>query len=274
MKIITKYTQRVIATDSLLCVGLDSAFEALPSRFKKEKHPQFEFNRWIIDQTHQFTAAYKPNAAFYEARGNAGWGELQMTIEYLRHQYPEIMTILDAKRADIGSTNEGYVKGIFDVMGFDAVTLHPYLGQEALKPFLERDDKACIILCKTSNPGSGEIQDLEVRGRPLWQHVASEVASKWNTNQNCILVAGATYPKQLAVVREIVGEMTLLIPGIGTQGGEVEPVLQAGLNSSKQGLIISASRSIIFASDPAIAAEDLKEQITKIRTALLHRDKY
>jgi orotidine-5'-phosphate decarboxylase len=237
---------------SLLCVGLDSDFAKLPKRFYEEQFPQFEFNKWIIDQTHEFVSAYKPNLAFYEAQGMQGWHELKLTLDYLEEKYPAIFTIADAKRADIGSTNEGYVAAIFDRFGFDAVTLNPYLGEEALRPFLDRTDKTSIILCKTSNPGSGEFQDISVgkKNEPLWQVVAQRVAHHWNKAGNCMLVVGATYPKELAVVRKVVGEMVILVPGVGTQGGDLQAVLKNGLTKKKQGLLVNLGRSVIFADNP------------------------
>lgn len=248
---------------SPLCIGLDSDFARLPERFKQEQFPQFEFNKWIIDQTHSFASAYKLNLAFYEAQGLQGLNELRLTVEYLEESYPEMLTIADAKRADIGSTNEGYVTAIFDRLGFDAVTLNPYLGEEALRPFLDRTDKTNIILCKTSNPGSGEFQDLSVgkNGFPLWQMVAQRVSEDWNTAKNCMLVVGATYPKELKAVRQLVGEMTILVPGVGTQGGAVQAVVQAGLTKKKAGLLINVGRSVIFASDPAKEAEKMFDEI-------------
>lgn len=260
-----KFIQRVKKNNSLLCVGLDSNIEKIPQQFLKTKTPQFNFNKWIIKQTHPYVAAYKPNLAFYEARGEQGWRELRLTMQYLQEQHPDIFTIADAKRADIGSTNHGYVEAIFDQLQFDAITLHPYLGQEALQPFLERKDKISIILCKTSNPGSGEFQDLKIKQQTLWEYMAREVSQKWNTHQNCMLVVGATYPKQLAKVRQIVGEMTLLIPGIGAQGGDLRAVMQVGLNSNKNGLIINSSRGIIFAENPGQAAQKLKIEINQWR---------
>jgi orotidine-5'-phosphate decarboxylase len=265
MNALQKYEDRVDAINSLLCVGLDSDLKRLPERFQREPHPQFTFNRWIIEQTHPFTSAYKPNIAFYEARGDEGLRELEMTLAYLREHHPDILSICDAKRADIGSTNAGYVTAVFDRMGFDAVTLHPYLGREALQPFLERADKACIILCRTSNPGAGDLQDLQVGDKPLWQVVAEKVQQEWNTHGNCMLVVGATYPQELAQVRQLVGDMTLLVPGVGAQGGEVGPVVTGGKNSVGKGLIINASRSIIFADDPASAAKLLRDEINQFR---------
>lgn len=266
-----KYEQRVTAVNSLLCVGLDSDLPQLPERFRNLSQPQFEFNKWIIEQTHQHASAYKPNLAFYEARGELGWQELRLTMEFLRQNYPDIPTIADAKRADIGSTNEGYVTAIFDELGFDAITLHPYLGREALQPFLDRKDKGCIILCKTSNPGSGELQDLEVKladGEPskkMWEMVAEKVATEWNSHNNCLLVVGATYPEELKRVRELVGEMTLLVPGIGAQGGDTHHTVQAALNTQQKGMILNSSRGIIFAAKPDLAAEQLKQEINRYR---------
>ncbi len=261
MNVIDKYNARVDAVTSLLCVGLDSDLAQIPAAFQQDNSPQFAFNRWVIDQTYSFTAAYKLNSAFYEARGEQGWHELRLTIDYLRGNYPDVLTICDAKRADIGSTNDAYVTAIFDELGADAITLHPYLGREALKSFLSRADKGVIILCRTSNPGAGELQDLQVDGKPLWQIVAEKVSRDWNTNNNCMLVVGATYPDEMRQIREAAGDMTFLVPGIGSQGGDVEAVVEAGLNRFGKGLIISASRSIIFADDPAGVAKSLRDQI-------------
>jgi orotidine-5'-phosphate decarboxylase len=260
--IIEKYNRRVDQINSLVCVGLDSDADRLPERFKND---QFAFNRWIIEETHSYTSAYKPNIAFYEACGEAGLRALQATIEYLRENHPDILTICDAKRADIGSTNQGYVTSIFDRMGFDAVTLNPYLGREALQPFLSRQDKGCILLCRTSNPGAGELQDLLVEGKPLWQVVAECISTEWNTLDNCMLVAGATYPGELKQIRAIVGDLTLLVPGVGAQGGDVEQTIRAGLNSQRKGMIINSSRGIIFADNPADAARQLRDEINTYR---------
>lgn len=257
---------------SLLCVGLDSEYEKLPVVIKNEKYPQFTFNKEIIDATHKYVVAYKPNIAFYEARGERGMSELKMTMDYLHDRYSDIFTICDAKRADIGNTNKGYVNHIFDYLGFDAITLHPYLGSEALKPFLERKDKVSIILCRTSNKGAGELQDLMVEGKPLYMHVARMVSERWNTNKNCMLVVGATYPEEMRQIRSVVGDMTFLVPGIGAQGGEVKSSVEAGQNSKKKGMIINSARGIIFASTgddfvqkAADEAKSLNEEINKYR---------
>lgn len=263
--IIDKYNKRAKKINSLLCVGLDADFAKIPERFLKQEFPQFEFNKWIIEETHEYTVAYKPNSAFYEARGDAGIKELKMTIEYLVKNHPDIFTILDAKRGDIGNTNNGYVTSIFDWFGFDSVTLHPYLGQEAIQPFLDRKDKGSFILCRTSNQGAGELQDLEIEGKLLWQIVAEKVSKNWDKNENCMLVVGATYPKEMKKIRSLVGDMTFLVPGLGAQGGDLENVIKAGLNSEGLGLIINSSRGIIFAENPKKEAQKLLDEIRKYK---------
>jgi len=261
--VLEKYLERSRKIRSCLCVGLDADFRKLPERFLQQDFPQFAFNQWIIEQTHEFAAAYKPNTAFYEARGERGMHELKLTMQYLHSNHPDIFLIDDAKRADIDSTNLGYVTAIFDELGFDAVTLHPYLGRTALAPFLDRADKASIILCRTSNPGAGDLQDLAVgkQQEPLWKVVAEKVVQEWNTNNNCMLVVGATYPEELRQIRQMVGEeMQFLVPGVGAQGGSLTEALQAGANSQGEGLIINSARGIIFAADPRAEAQTLVEE--------------
>ncbi len=265
MPIIDKYNSRAEKANSLACVGIDSEFEKLPERFKSLENPQFEFNKWIIDQTHEFAAAFKANIAFYDARGDRGIRELKMTMDYLVKKYPDIFRVCDSKRGDIGNTNNGYVEEILDWLNFDAMTLHPYMGRESLMPFLERDDKGLIILCRTSNPGAGEFQDLLVDGKPMWQIVAEKVKNEWNAKNNCLLVVGATYPEETRKIRGLVGDMTFLMPGIGAQGGDVEAAVKAGVNSEKKGLIINSSRGIIFAENPAEEAKKLRDEINKYR---------
>ena len=265
MSVIDKYNSRADKVNSLLCVGLDSDFSKLPDKFKSLENPQFEFNKWIIDQTHEYAAAYKSNIAFYEARGDKGIKELKLTMEYLHDNYSDIFLLCDCKRADIGNTNNGYVESLFDWFGFDAITLHPYLGREALQPFLDRKDKGSIILCRTSNPGAGEFQDLVVEDKPVWQRVAEKVRDEWNINNNCLLVVGATYPQEMRTIRNLVGDMTFLVPGVGAQGGEVKAVIESGLNSQKKGLIINSSRGIIFADSPREEAKRLKDEINSYR---------
>jgi len=262
-----KFELRMEAVGSLLCVGLDPELSRIPARFSSEATPLFAFNRWIIEQTHPYVAAYKPNMAFYELRGAQGITELELTMEYLRNEHPDIPTICDAKRGDIGNSNRGYVASIFDAMGFDAVTLHPYLGKESLAPFLERRDKVCILLCRTSNPGAGEFQNLESDGRPLWETVAMHVSAEWNVAGNCMLVVGATYPEEMKRIRAIAPTIPFLVPGVGAQGGDVTAVVSAGLDSQGKGLLINSSRGILFSDDPAAAARDLRDEINAARKA-------
>ncbi len=226
--------------DKFLCVGLDQT--------------DFNANRSVIDATFDLVCAYKPNAAFYKE------ADLQKTVSYIKSTYPDIPIILDAKRGDIGNTNEAYAKAIFDDLQADAVTVHPYLGKESLEPFLKRSDKGIIVLVRTSNPGAGEFQDLEVNGKPLYQVVAEHV-KEWNTNGNLAVVVGATYPEELGAVRKIVGDMPILVPGIGAQEGDLEETIKNGLDSNKQGLIISVSRAILNAPDPRAATLQLHSNI-------------
>jgi orotidine-5'-phosphate decarboxylase len=265
--ILQKFEHRARTEQTLLCVGLDPVLEKIPERFRRAAEPLFAFNRYIIDATAHFTAAYKPNSAFYEAHGAHGLAQLALTAKYLREVYPEVVTICDAKRGDNANTNQAYVTAIFDTLGFDAVTLHPYLGQEALAPFLARSDKACIVLCRTSNVGAAEFQDLEVGGLPLWQVVARRVSEDWDVDENCMLVVGATYPEEMREIRRIAPHTTFLVPGVGAQGGSIDEVVAAGRNNEGLGLIISSSREIIYSDDPAAAARTLRDAINNARKA-------
>ncbi len=255
--------------NSLVCVGLDSDFEKLPKHVRKEDNSIFRFNKAIIDQTYDLVCAYKPNTAFYEKYGDWGLNQLKMTMDYLRDNYPEIVTIIDAKRADIGNTNEGYAGFVFDYLGGDSITLHPYLGGESLKPFLDKTDKGCIILAKTSNPDSAEFQNLEFEGKPFYQKVVQNFVEKWNYNNNLSFVVGATYPVELKQVRKIVGDsVNILVPGIGKQGGDLEGTLKAGLTEDKKGLMINSSRGIIFASNGEDFAEKAREEALKLKESI------
>lgn len=236
--------------NSLLCVGLDPDMAKLPLNLRGEPAPCFIFNKAIIDATADLVCAYKPNSAFYEARGAAGIEELQLTCSYIAEQYPDIPIILDFKRGDIGNTNNHYAAFAFDYLGADAVTVQSWQGREAIQPFLDWKDKGIIVWCKASNSGSGEFQDLELaNGQKLYLKIAENVRGDWNTNGNCLLVVGATYPQELAEVRAIVGDdMALLVPGLGAQGGDIEATLKAGLNRHGTGLIINSSRDILYGS--------------------------
>jgi orotidine-5'-phosphate decarboxylase len=251
--------------DSLVCVGLDPEPERLPV-------PLFEFNQAIIDATADLVCAYKPQFAHYAACGMED--QLERTIEYIHRAHPHIPVILDSKRGDVGNTAERYASEAFERYGADAVTVSPYLGGDSLEPFLRHEDKGVVILCRTSNPGARDIQDLEVNGRRLYQSIAELAARRWNSRGNCMLVVGATYPQELAEVRRIVGDMPLLVPGVGAQGGDVARAVQNGRTASGTGLVISSSRAILYASageDFASAAREatsrLREQINAARLA-------
>jgi orotidine-5'-phosphate decarboxylase len=260
-----KLEARMDASQSLLCVGLDPELSRLPERFQRERYPLFSFCAEVIDATAEFACAFKPNTAFFEAHGARGWDELARVFAHMRQQYPGHFTVCDAKRGDIGSTNRGYVRAVFDELGADAITLHPYLGREALAPFLERKDKASIVLCRTSNAGAGELQDLAVSGTPLWQHVAQRVSTDWNVHGNCMLVVGATWPEEMRQIRANAPAMTFLVPGIGAQGGDVEATVRAGLRSDGKGMLLASSRAILYAADPAASARATRDQINKAR---------
>jgi orotidine-5'-phosphate decarboxylase len=242
-----------------LVVGLDTDPARIPESLAPGAPPAarvIEFNRRIVEATADLVCAYKPNAAFYEALGADGFRALEETISAIRHSSPDAAVILDAKRADIGSTNAGYVTAAFDRLGADAITVHPYLGGEALSPFLERSEKLVFVLARTSNPGAGELQDLLTDGVPLYRHVARTVAGDWNAADNCGLVVGATYPDEMRAIREdIPAEMPILIPGVGAQGGDVAAVVAANRDAGSDAFLIAASRSIVYAS----AGEDFAE---------------
>ena len=255
MSFAKKLKTRMEAASSLLCVGLDPVGIA-----------ENDLAAWgidIISQTHPYVCAFKPNLAFYEAEGQRGLAALEATLEHLRTDYPDIPVIGDAKRGDIGSTSEAHARYLFDHLGFDAVTLNPYLGYDSLAPFIEREDKGSIIVCRTSNPGADEFQMLDVGGAPLWERVLTAVAEKWNTRDNCSAVIGATRPADLRRARELAGpHMIFLVPGIGAQGGNVEAVVRAGANpGDATNLILNSSRSVIASPNPAQASESLCVQI-------------
>jgi len=255
-----KLVSAVKRNDSLICVGLDPDPARFPPSLRDEQSPILSFNRAIIDATQDLVCAYKPNIAFYEAEGLAGLKALRRSIEYVPAEIP---VILDAKRGDIGSTARAYARAAFEVWGADAVTVNPYLGHDALLPFTEYEDKGLFLLCHTSNPGAADFQTLICSGRPLYEVVA-ERALDWGMS----LVVGATYPEVLREIRDAAPEAWILVPGIGAQGGDLEAALQAGLNHEGHGLIINASRSIIYAPDPRAAALELRNRINQLRNSL------
>ncbi len=260
-----KLNNIVRKNNSLLSVGLDPQMEKMPKCFMGKKNIFFEFNKAIIEATHDLVCIYKPNSAFYEAYGAEGVKQLKLTCDFIKKTYPNIPILLDTKRGDIGNTNEAYAKYIFSYLGVDATTLQPYLGYEANIPYLELKDKGFFILCRTSNKGAGEFQDLIIDGKPIFEIVAENVAKKWNGNGNCMIVVGATYPGELKAVRRIVGDMTLLVPGVGAQGGDLEKTLKVGLNSKKEGVIINSSRGILYASNGTDFAKKAREEAQKLR---------
>lgn len=265
MKFQQKLNNAIKKNNSLLCVGLDPDLDKIPKRFLKNKNPLFEFNKNIIDATFDLVCCFKPQFAFYASHGLLGIKSLIQTINYIQLKYPQIPIILDAKRGDIGSTAEQYVKEVFDVYSVDAVTANPYLGFDSLKPFLERKDKGIIILARTSNSGAADFQDLKINGEELYVKVAKRIVEWDKIYNNCLMVVGATWPEQLRKVRKIAPDMFFLIPGIGAQGGDLEKTLQVGLTKDKSGLIISSSRGIIFSENPRQEALKLKKEINKYR---------
>jgi orotidine-5'-phosphate decarboxylase len=258
------------SNDSLVCVGLDPEIERFPEHVTEAASPIFQFNKAIIDATADLVCAYKPQFAHYAAY--EAEDQLERTIDYIHRSYPGIPVILDSKRGDVGNTAERYAIEAFERYHADAVTVNPYLGGDSLEPFLKYEDKGVIVLCRTSNPGAVDVQDLDVSGRKVFHIVADLAARKWNSRGNCLLVVGATYPRELAEVREIVGNMPFLVPGVGAQGGNVAQAVQNGQSAAGAGLIISSSRGILYASsgeDFASAARaatlKLKDQINAAR---------
>lgn len=267
MKFYEKLASAWEKSNSLVCVGLDPDLKKLPECLKNEKYPIFTFNKNLIDATKEHACCYKPQAAYYAGQGADD--ELLMTMEYLKEVCPEIPVILDAKRADIGNTTMMYALEAFDRYKADAVTVNPYMGMDALKPFLDHEDKGVVVLCRTSNKGAKEIQEMRLAdGRELYKYVASLIAGAWNYNKNTMLVAGATFPEELGEIRQIVGDTPLLVPGIGAQGGDLEGVLKNGLTANKTGLVINSSRGIIYASSGTDFAEKAHEEALKLKNAI------
>jgi orotidine-5'-phosphate decarboxylase len=241
-------------SDSLLCVGLDPDVQRFPAGLGC--NDIFAFNRAVIDATHDLVCAYKPQVAYFSALGAER--ALEQTIDYLHTHYPHLPVILDAKRGDIGSTSAQYAKEAFERYQADAVTINPYMGFDSAQPFLSYADKGVIFLCRTSNTGAADFQDLLVDGEPLYLKVARKIASEWNQANNCLLVVGATWPVQMARLRAVVGDMPFLVPGVGEQGGDLPSILQAGQAAGGHGLILSASRAILYASSQTDFAEQAR----------------
>lgn len=252
--------------DSWVCVGLDPEPEKLPAILRHRPRAILEFNRAIIDATADLVCAYKPQIAHYAAVGAED--QLLETIRYIRERAPGVPVILDSKRGDIGSTAEKYAREAFERFGADAVTVNPYLGRDAAEPFLAYKDKGVIVLCRTSNAGAREFQDLQVGGRKLYEIVAEHVARDWNVHGNCLLVVGATYPEELAAIRACAGEMTFLVPGVGAQGGDVERVVRQGRNAKGRGLIVNSSRGILYAGSGEDFAVAARRATLELRAAI------
>ena len=249
---------------SFLCVGLDVDLNKIPKHLLETEDPIFEFNKAIVDATHDLTVAYKPNIAFFEAYGLKGWTSLQKTINYINENYPEIFTIADAKRGDIGNTSTQYAKAFFEAFPCDAVTIAPYMGEDSVKPFLQFEDKWAIVLGLTSNKGSADFQILKNElGECNYETILRKVSS-WGNAENTMFVVGATNPTYFASIRKIIPDHFLLVPGIGAQGGSLEEVCKNGLNSDI-GLLVNSARDIIYASKGLDFAEKAGERAYSIQ---------
>ena len=253
---------------SLLCVGLDPDITQFPLHLQQQADGIFVFCKEIIDATASVACAFKPQIAYFAAL--RAEDQLEAICAYLRTNYPEIPIVLDAKRGDIGTTAEQYAREAFERYGADAVTVNPYMGFDSVAPYLEWKDRGTIVLCRTSNPGGSDVQFLMVDGQPLYQHIARLVAEKWNTNGQCGLVVGATFPQELAQVRRIIGDMPLLVPGIGAQGGDIAATVRAGRTGNASGMMINSSRAILYAKPDPIVGESFAQAAARV--ALATRD--
>lgn len=251
-------TQQIHQKKSFLCIGLDVDLTKIPQHLLQEPDPIFAFNKAIIDATHDLAVAYKPNTAFYEAYGVKGWMSLQKTIEYINQNHPEIFTIADAKRGDIGNTSTMYAKAFFEDLGFDSVTVAPYMGQDSVEPFLAFENKHTILLGLTSNPGSKDFQKLSFDEHSLFEKVL-QTSQTWQNAHNLMYVVGATQADYFTKIRKIIPDNFILVPGVGAQGGSLDDVCKFGMNS-QVGLLINSSRDIIYASNEADFAEKARER--------------
>ena len=258
MTFIEKLKNRWTRSNSLLCVGLDPDFDRFPLSIKEKKNPYFEFCTAIVDATAEFACAFKPQIAYFASCGAEG--ELKDIIDFIHEKHPDIPVVLDSKRGDIGSTAKHYAKEAFVRYGADAVTLSPYMGFDSVQPYLEYEDRGAILLCRTSNPGGNDIQMLQVDGKPIYQRVAELASGPWNLTGQLGLVVGATYPNEIAAVRAIVGDLPLLVPGVGAQGGDINACVTAGVTKDMTGMMINSSRAILYASK----AEDFKEAAARV----------
>lgn len=248
---------------SFLCIGLDVDLTKIPPHLLKEEDPIFAFNKAIIDATHHLCVAYKPNTAFYEAYGIKGWKSLEKTIKYLNEKHPEIFTIADAKRGDIGNTSTMYAKAFFEDLAFDSVTVAPYMGKDSVEPFLAFDDKHTIMLALTSNQGAFDFQTLSVNNNELYKEVL-KVSKNWKNSENLMYVVGATKAEYFKEIRKIVPDSFLLVPGVGAQGGNLQDVCKYGMNQNI-GLLINSSRGIIYASNNENFASEAAKKATELQ---------
>ncbi|MFK7001335.1 orotidine-5'-phosphate decarboxylase [Flavobacterium oreochromis] len=248
---------------SFLCVGLDVDLQKIPQHLLSAEDPIFEFNKAIIDATHDLCVAYKPNIAFFEAYGIKGWISLEKTIQYINKNYPEIFTIADAKRGDIGNTSSMYAKAFFEDLQFDSVTVAPYMGKDSVEPFLTFQNKHTIMLALTSNEGAFDFQTLSVEGKELYKHVI-ETSKRWKNSENLMYVVGATKAEYFQEIRKIIPNSFLLVPGVGAQGGSLQEVCKYGMNANI-GLLINSSRGIIYASKDQDFAEKAREEALKLQ---------
>jgi orotidine-5'-phosphate decarboxylase len=266
-------TQQLVAEikrkKSFLCIGLDVDLTKIPQHLLEEEDPIFAFNKEIIDATHHLCVAYKPNTAFYEAYGLKGWKALEKTINYINSNHPEIFTIADAKRGDIGNTSSMYAKAFFDDLAFDSVTVAPYMGKDSVEPFLEFEDKHTILLALTSNQGAFDFQTQKVNDQELYKNVL-ETSKSWKNSSNLMYVVGATKAEYLAEIRAIIPDSFLLVPGVGAQGGNLQDVCKYGMTNTI-GLLINSSRGIIYAGNgkdfakaSSEKAEELQNQMEEI----------
>ena len=246
--------EQIKAKKSFLCIGLDVDLDKIPKQLLEEEDPIFAFNKAIIDATHEVAVAYKPNTAFYEAYGLKGWSALKKTIDYLNKKYPEIFTIADAKRGDIGNTSTMYAKAFFEDLGFDSITVAPYMGRDSVEPFLAFGEKHTIMLALTSNPGAFDFQTKDLKNGAEVYKTVLKTSKTWKNSENLMYVVGATKAEYLADIRKIVPDSFLLVPGVGAQGGNLQDVCKYGMNQNV-GLLINSSRGIIYASAKADFAE-------------------
>lgn len=263
---LTQLVEQIRKKKSFLCIGLDVDLEKIPTHLLKQEDPVFAFNKAIIDATHHLAVALKPNIAFYEALGIKGWESLKKTIAYINENYPELFTIADAKRGDIGNTATMYAKAFFEDLNFDSVTVAPYMGRDSVEPFLAFKDKHTILLALTSNPGAFDFQTKEFDGKPLYQNVL-ETSKTYLNSENLMYVIGATKAEYLKEIREIVPESFLLVPGVGAQGGSLEEVCNYGLTKNV-GLLVNSSRGILYASKGEDFAEKAAEKAFDLQTQM------